>query len=288
MSSRVMNGTLGSVLVLTAALLALPACNKKKPTEPANDTSPPVDFKGANPGKTSGPVPGGGNQGTNQGGPPISTAANPLIRGINPQARQRSQNNLKQIALAFHINADVTGTMPVGIADSTGNPGLSWRVAILPYIEQNNLYKQFKLNEPWDSEHNKKLIGSMPSTYAAPSGPADGKTYYQSFSGKDAVLHVTRTGTAAGSVIPGLKIFEIPDGTSNTLLVAEAAVPVIWTKPEDMPFTPGKPPSVGGIFEDGFNAAFCDGSVRFLTRSLSTNTLSDLIQINDGRQVNIP
>ena len=56
----------------------------------------------------------------------------------------------------------VVGTRLGAIADSTGKPGLSWRVAILPYLEQDTLYKQFKLDEPWDSPHNKKLIRQMP------------------------------------------------------------------------------------------------------------------------------
>src|SRR5262245_822885 len=98
----------------------------------------------------------------------------------------RSANNLKQIMLAFHNYHDLYNGMPsAAICDKNGKPLLSWRVAILPLIEQDNLYKQFKLDEPWDSEHNKKLIPMMPKIYAVPnvSKPGDTDTYYRVFYG---------------------------------------------------------------------------------------------------------
>src|SRR5205814_6093315 len=75
-----------------------------------------------------------------------------------PAERMRSANNLKQLMLAMHNYHDVYGRFPADIRDKDGKPLLSWRVHILPFIEQVNLYKQFRLDEPWDSEHNKKLI----------------------------------------------------------------------------------------------------------------------------------
>jgi RNA polymerase sigma factor (sigma-70 family) len=92
----------------------------------------------------------------------------------SPAQRARSMNNLKQILLAMHNYHDANGNMPHDITDKDGKPMLSWRVAILPYIEQDNLFKQFKLDEPWDSDHNKKLLALMPSTYRTPGiGPKD-------------------------------------------------------------------------------------------------------------------
>src|SRR5438045_1511259 len=76
--------------------------------------------------------------------------------------RLTSSNNLKQIALAFHSFHDTYGGMPAAaICDKAGKPLLSWRVAILPWIEEGALYKQFKLDEPWDSKHNKALLKKM-------------------------------------------------------------------------------------------------------------------------------
>src|SRR5262249_21734482 len=70
--------------------------------------------------------------------------------------RMQSTNNLKQIALAMHSYHDTMGRFPPAIVrDKEGKPLYSWRVLLLPYLEQQNLYNQFKLDEPWDSEHNR-------------------------------------------------------------------------------------------------------------------------------------
>jgi hypothetical protein len=206
------------------------------------------------------------------------------------QTRQISQNNLKQIAIAFHNAHSTYGGFPTGIADKNGKLGLSWRVAILPFIEQDNLYKQFKLDEPWDSEHNKKLITKMPATYAAPGITSNSHTYYRSFSGPDTVMPAARRQATPGQTVIGIPLTAITDGTSNTLLVAEAHDPVIWTKPEELPYEAGKaPPKLGGgVFADGFNAAFCDGSSRFFKADLDPTTIGNLINIRDGQILKLP
>jgi len=89
------------------------------------------------------------------------------IASAGDAGRGQSNNNLKQIAIAFHQYHDTYKSLPLhAIYSKDGKtPLLSWRVAILPFIEQDALYKQFKLDEPWDSEHNKKLIPLMPRIY---------------------------------------------------------------------------------------------------------------------------
>src|SRR5262249_57367140 len=145
----------------------------------------------------------------------------------------------------------------------TDKPLLSWRVAILPYIEQDALYKEFKLDEPWDSEHNKKLIAKMPAIYAPVAKPGkEGNTHLQMVIGPSAMQ-------PGGSLITS-----IPDGTSNTIAVVEAAEPVIWTKPDDVMFPDKELPKdfrkkFGGQFANGFNVLLWDGSVRFLSNSIS-------------------
>src|SRR4029079_19061390 len=113
--------------------------------------------------------------------------------------------------------------MPLNPKDK---PSLSWRVEILPYIEQQALYNQFELDEPWDGEHNKKLIPLMPKTYASPVKPGKpGYTPYQMVVGP--------------SALPGPTLryrVSIPDGTANTIAVVEASELVIWTKPDDVMF----------------------------------------------------
>ncbi len=143
----------------------------------------------------------------------------------------RESNNLKQIGLAMHNYHDATGSFPP--PDRGTGPkakrGLSWRVHILPYIEQDALYREFKLDEPWDSEHNKKLIEQDAQDLREPArGRAPpGQTYYKVFTGKDAHL------------LPRLEDEDrltITDGTSNTIMIVEGGEPVIWTKPDDISF----------------------------------------------------
>src|SRR5262249_1456363 len=158
-----------------------------------------------------------------------------------------SQTNLKQIGLALHNFHDNFGYLPGGIYGPDGKPGLSWRVAILPYIEQDVLFRQFKLDEPWDSEHNKKLIEKMPKQYASPTGSGEpGTTFYRGFTGQGTVMDLRQSGRP-GAVIPARRFTDITDGTSNTLIVAEAAEAVIWTKPDELAFSPSGPlPKLGG------------------------------------------
>jgi hypothetical protein len=189
--------------------------------------------------------------------------------------RSQSAQNLKQIGLAMHNYHDAHGTFPPqAIYSKDGKALLSWRVLILPYIEQNDLYKKFKLDEPWDSPHNKKLIPLMPRTYLPVTGKPTEKhgTYYQVFFGLGAAFQGKR----------GLRINAFTDGLSNTIMVIEAGKDVVWTKPEDIPFDGKNLPKLGGMFEDGFNTLMCDGSVRFLSRKISETTLKAAITRADG------
>src|ERR1043166_1050004 len=195
-------------------------------------------------------------------------------------ARQQSQNNLKQIGLAFHNFHDSTKAMPAhAIYSKDGKtPLLSWRVSILPYIEEGELYKQFKLDEAWDSEHNKKLIAKMPKIYVLPLGKAkDGETYYQVVTGKDTVFDGPK----------GMKFQAITDGTSNTMLALEAKDPVVWTKPADLTFPKDKDKKVptGAVFSNGFNLLFCDGSVRFMSNTVSAETMRAIITPSGGEVI---
>jgi RNA polymerase sigma factor (sigma-70 family) len=193
-------------------------------------------------------------------------------------ARVRSANNLKQLALAMHNYLDVNKTFPPpAIYSEDGKALLSWRVALLPYVEESQLYKQFKLDQPWDSQHNKRLLARMPKLFAPVAGKAiEGHTYYQVFTGK-------------GTVFPGPKgigIADITDGTSKTVMIVEAGATVPWTKPADLPYKAGRPlPKLGGLFHGGFNMALCDGSVRFVGPNFNQDVMRALITRNDNQPV---
>ncbi len=115
-----------------------------------------------------------------------------LARPAAPQpTRNEHVNNLKQIGLAMHAYHDSYKGFPsAAIYSKDGKPLLSWRVAILPFIEEGNLYNQFKLDEPWDSEHNLKLLDKMPKTYGPIGNNKDDKTktYYRVFTGPNTVF----------------------------------------------------------------------------------------------------
>jgi len=195
-----------------------------------------------------------------------------------PEQFQTAENNLKQIALAWHNYHDTNGHFPCNEVDKDGKALLSWRVQILPYIEELDLYKQFKLDEPWDSATNKKLIDKMPKMYAPVRGKVDpGLTYYQVFTGKHGLLKSGEKLSLAG----------ITDGTSNTLLCVEAAKPVVWTKPDDLVFDGTDVPAVGGMFDGKFHGCMCDGSVRRFKKGVDAELMKKLIDPQDGNVVNI-
>ena len=207
----------------------------------------------------------------------------PAVQAAREAARRaQCTNNLKQIALGmFNYEAAMDSFPPAAILSKEGKPLLSWRVAILPYIEGQALYNKFHLDEPWDSPNNKPLIAQMPPTYLCPSRNKvePGTTCYCGFAGEGTVFGSKR----------GVKISEMTDGTSNTILVAEAAKPVIWTKPDDLPFnaeTAGKRYGIGSNHPGGANVSMADGSVRFLKSSVSAETLKKLITRNGGEVVN--
>jgi hypothetical protein len=193
----------------------------------------------------------------------------------------QASNNLKKIALALHNYHDTMGTFPaVANFDKNNKPLLSWRVLLLPYLEQLPLYNEFHLDEPWDSEHNKKLIERMPAVYACPGGKKfKDKTNYLAPVGKRTAF----TGEAKGT-----RIANFTDGLSNTILVVEANdnQAVIWTKPDDLPYDPKAPAKgLGGHYEGGFLAAFADGSVHFLRNTIAREKLQALFTRDGGEVV---
>jgi hypothetical protein len=200
--------------------------------------------------------------------------------------RAKSMNNLKQIALAFHSYTDFNNAFPTNTYDKDGKPLLSWRVHLLPYLEQAPLYNEFKLDEPWDSENNKKLIARLPPVYALPGVKTKdaGHTYYRAFlSGKN-----QSPSSLMREAGPRLNFASITDGTSNTIFCIEADESCVWTEPNDIPFDPkGKIAIKGGLLvKDRFQVALCDGSVRSLSVKMSEATLKAYITVNGGEVIN--
>jgi hypothetical protein len=184
------------------------------------------------------------------------------------------------VGFALHCYQDVHGCFPPAVVyGKDGQPLYSWRVLILPFVEEQKRYEQFKLDEPWDSPHNIRLLSPMPPIYASTRQSAETEadaTFVQAIVGKGAAFEGSQ----------GLKLKDFTDGSSNTLLLVETRPAVPWSKPEDVVYTPdGPPPELGGVFRDGFRALFADGHMHFLRKGTSSEVLRALITRNGGEQI---
>ena len=205
----------------------------------------------------------------------------PAVQASRDAARRmQDSNQLKQIALGLLNYESTYGKFPARANyDAAGKPLLSWRVLILPYLEEMELYNQFHLDEPWDSEHNLKLAAQMPDVYRSQSFNDPLKTIYLTADGKGTAMEGNQ----------GIKFSQISDGTSNTMMVLEVNPEnaVVWTQPADLPFDPANPGvGLGAIRPNGFQAAFVDGSVHLISPQTTPDTLRKLLQCADGEIVN--
>jgi hypothetical protein len=202
---------------------------------------------------------------------------------LSPQ-QTRSIDNMKQIMLAIHnYHAARHEFPPAYSVDKSGKPLLSWRVLILPFMEGDTLGRQFHYNEPWDSEHNKKLLAQMPDIYKAPGSKVAGqwKTNYLAVRGKDTVLSGDKPNSFAS----------IRDGSSSTIITVEVsdARAVEWTRPDDFQYDPNNPmQGLVGLRSGGFLAGLADGSVHFVRSSIDARTLRLLFTKSDGEPVPFP
>ncbi len=203
----------------------------------------------------------------------------PAVEKVRAAAqRMQSSNNLKQLGLGMHnyhdTNGFLPGANPPSYESGTKKYPVSWRVLLLPYVEGDRQYRQYRFDEPWDGPNNIKLVEMMPKIYRHPM--ADGKklpagqTHYRTFA--------SRPGAASSAIftdgLRGPKLQNILDGTSNTILVVEAEEAVPWTMPEILLYDRNQPlPKLGGFFAGGFNAALGDGSVKFFRSTMPESQL---------------
>ncbi len=158
------------------------------------------------------------------------------------------------------------------------NGGLSWRVAILPLIGQQELYGKFHLNEPWDSPHNKALVAEMPSMYKTPGVDGAGQTS----------LHVVDDPAAPFGVSGGVEFKSLTDGSSNILmvLIAGPEVATEWTRPGGLPFDPSNPVSAWGSPQAGvYPTAAFDGSLKALRADAPAAQVALYVQHADNKPV---
>jgi hypothetical protein len=237
------------------------------------------------------PLVGGGSLAAMPSSAPILVALLlPAISAARDAAnRSDTMNSFKQVLIALQTYEVDNASLPSqAICDKQGQPLLSWRVAILPYIGEQDLYDAFRLEEPWDSEHNRVLLGRMPWVFSNPLATAEEKR-----SGLTTVQVLAGPDTPFANPSKGMRPADVTDGMGNTLAVVEAvpeaAVP--WTKPADIAFDPDEPLSgVGNPRRNGgvFVVGFLDGVVRTFTPDIDPEVFKALVTPAGDEPVPVP
>jgi hypothetical protein len=189
-------------------------------------------------------------------------------------ARKASYVNMKQILLGQANYQTMRRKPAADIVDQNGKPLLSWRVAILPYMEHRSLFEEFHLDEPWDSEYNIKLLSRMPKPYLHPKDKPS-STFASYFR--------PTSDAAAGS--PDSPT--VDDGGVKRIILVEARREIPWTKPEDIPLDPDPAhplPNFGGFFSSLFHAGFNDSKVLTISQTTDPATLRPFFTTAGGQE----
>jgi type II secretory pathway pseudopilin PulG len=221
----------------------------------------------------------------------LSVVCTALVVGafwfVRAKARENlSANNMRQIGLAFANYDSAFMQFPSDIVDrETGKPLLSWRVAILPYLEQGNLHDQFNMNEPWDSPTNLAAAKLMPDIFNRPgAGTKAGFTVYQIPVGNGAAFSDSSQGPISPTTMRRFR-----DGSSHTVILVEtnSDASVFWTKPADYVYDPTDPKKNLGLSNFGIlRFTLGDTSILQLDQKMVTKEqLNRLLEIADGEIV---
>jgi len=156
----------------------------------------------------------------------VGEVLRPIVMSARNTARaNQTRNNFRMLTLARFRYENEQGLSPTDIVGPDGKPLLSWRVRLLPYLDQEALYREFKLDEPWDGEHNRRLLEKMPAFFANPFDKQPGLTQMQGITGPQCLLPEAK------------RLAEIRDPRDMTIWLVEAKQPVPWTKPADVPYS---------------------------------------------------
>ncbi len=210
--------------------------------------------------------------------PPEKPPVDPIVQAN--MKRGQASNHLKELAMAIMMDESTNNHLTQrAIFDKDGKPLLSWRVRMLPYLEGAALYEQFHLDEPWDSENNKKLIEKMPEVFKDPQIETKaGMTVFQAAVGPGAAFEGDKV----------LKYSDFTDGTNNTIAVVETAADraVPWTKPADWEFDPKNLTKGLAALEPNsrFLALYVDGHVDAVPTIGNTNLLKAWFTLRRRRQ----
>ncbi|WP_238602582.1 DUF1559 domain-containing protein [Fimbriiglobus ruber] len=209
------------------------------------------------------------------------------VEVYEPSKRAHSSDKIKIILPGLHGYHDSSSQLPMPfLAPPGGHPPpiepssrLSWRVALLPYIEQNKRYKQFKLDEAWDGPTNGPVARiTLPefNDRAWPSTDPNNQTPYRVFVGGGAIFDERKKMTFS----------DVGDGTSNTIMLIGATQTVPWAQYNELPFAPNAPlPPLGVPRRDWIPVGMVDGSVRMANKSIDPQVLKAAITANGGESL---
>jgi len=209
-----------------------------------------------------------------------------VTRSREPARRSQCKTNLKQIGLALHLYHDKYGSFPPAyIADPEGRPMHSWRVLLLPYLDQMPLYNAYRFDEPWDGPNNSQLADKILPVFYCPSENHGGIKNGFTMTSYVAVVGPKTMWPGDGKTT---KLADIRDGTSNTLMVVEFADSGIhWMEPRDLSFSEMAPTintkSGQGISSEhvpGAHVLTADGGVRFISDQTRADVIRSLLTIN--------
>ena len=216
------------------------------------------------------------------------------LRSHTPYSpRGQCRNNLKQIGFALHNYHDQWQRFPPA---SLGPVEVSWRINLLPFIEQEKLAQKYDRSQRWDGPANAPLQTIRVSEYACPTRP-------NSFNSSGQFLTSYVAPTLPGAIFApkeGSAIADIKDGTSNTLLTMEACgTSIVWSSPVDteppaIEASVNQPGSSKGLSNSmtsswhfgGSQTLLADGSVRFIATDTDTKILQALVTRQGGEKIN--
>jgi len=204
----------------------------------------------------------------------------PVVQRVGrpPGADLIIAQNIERLAECMRLYSEKHGSLPPpAVYSKEGQPLLSWRVLLLPHLGETALFSEFHLNEPWDSEHNLKLLPKMPEVFDS------------LIDRKASVPHTTsfRVFVGPGTAFEGRRGIspkDIPDGADRTLLIVEAAEAVAWTKPAELPYVPeGALPALGRRYANKFCAVYANTQPIWVQKSVAESALRAVITRN-GRE----
>jgi hypothetical protein len=221
----------------------------------------------------------------------VTMLARAVERSREAARRAQCLCNLCSIKLALeNYHASYGSFPPAYVADASGVPLYSWRVSILPYMDERAVYNQYNLSEPWDGPNNIKLLDRMPRVFACPSR----STVWSNPTSLTSYVVITGPGTLFTGAT-GTRSAAVTDGLTNTLLIAEVAnTSIPWTAPQDLDVrtmslrvNDRKRSGISSPHPGGANIVMGDASYHFLSESIAPGMLKALITIAGGERIDV-